>query len=102
MSWRIFKRFRLGAGVNANLSSSGLGWSWGIPGFRVGVSGAGRKWISFGLPGTGLYFYKTIGYRSGGNTGTNPSSHEPVDEAFIETDNDTNASKPPTRWRNLK
>jgi hypothetical protein len=32
--------------------------SWGIPGFRVGVSANGRKYITLGIPGTGIYFTK--------------------------------------------
>jgi hypothetical protein len=62
MSWRFLRRFRLGGGFNLNLTRSGLGWSWGVPGVRIGTSGAGRRWISFGIPGTGLYFYKTLGF----------------------------------------
>jgi hypothetical protein len=102
MTWRIFKRFRLGAGVNANLSSSGIGWSWGFAGFRVGVSGSGRKWISIGIPGTGLYFYKTIGYRTGGGSTDRSPNYETADEEIIEQSADTPRPKGPTRWRNIK
>jgi hypothetical protein len=41
-----------------NASKSGLGYSVGGRGFRTGVSGSGRKYTSFSLPGTG------VGYRS--------------------------------------
>jgi hypothetical protein len=43
-----------------NLSKSGLGYSLGGRGFRTGVSGNGRRYRSFSLPGTG------VGYRSYG------------------------------------
>lgn len=32
--------------------------SWGIQGFRVGVSANGKKYITLGIPGTGIYFTK--------------------------------------------
>ena len=53
--------FRKSVGVGpfrVNLSKSGIGYSVGAAGFRTGVSGNGRKYTSFGIPGTGL------GYRS--------------------------------------
>ncbi len=43
-----------------NLSKSGVGYSVGGRGFRVGKSGSGRKYTAFSLPGTG------VGYRSSG------------------------------------
>lgn len=41
-----------------NVGSRGVGYSVGGRGFRVGRSASGRRYTSFGLPGTGL------GYRS--------------------------------------
>ena len=46
-----------------NVSKSGVGYSVGGRGFRTGVSGQGRKYTTFGIPGTGL------GYRTGGGKG---------------------------------
>jgi hypothetical protein len=43
-----------------NLSKSGVGYSVGGRGFRVGKSGSGRKYTAFSLPSTG------IGYRGSG------------------------------------
>ncbi len=43
-----------------NLSKSGVGYSVGGRGFRVGKSGSGRKYTAFSLPGTG------VGYRGNG------------------------------------
>ena len=37
------------------VSSRGVGWSVGIPGVRYGISPTGRRYISVGIPGTGLY-----------------------------------------------
>ena len=57
MSWRFRKIFRLGP-FGTSISKSGVGVSWGIPGFRIGVSGNGRKYLTLGIPGTGIYFTK--------------------------------------------
>lgn len=46
-----------------NVSKSGVGYSVGGLGFRTGVSSKGRKYTTFGIPGTGL------GYRSTGGQG---------------------------------
>lgn len=43
-----------------NLSKSGVGYSVGGRGFRVGRSGNGRRYTSFSVPGTG------VGYRGSG------------------------------------
>ncbi|MEZ4905529.1 MAG: DUF4236 domain-containing protein [Spirosomataceae bacterium] len=59
MSWTFRKIFRLGP-MRTALSKGGLGMSWGIPGFRFGVSANGRKYITIGIPGTGLYFTKYL------------------------------------------
>ncbi len=44
-----------------NLSKSGVGYSVGGRGFRVGTTSRGRKYTSFSIPGTG------IGYRKYGS-----------------------------------
>jgi hypothetical protein len=46
---------------SGSTSARGIGWSWGIPGFLYGISSIGRRYISIGIPGTGLYFYKCFG-----------------------------------------
>ena len=43
-----------------NIGKSGLGYSIGGRGFRVGKSSRGRKYTSFSIPGTG------VGYRKSG------------------------------------
>ncbi len=44
-----------------NIGKSGLGYSVGGRGFRVGTSSRGRKYTSFSIPGTG------VGYRKYGS-----------------------------------
>jgi hypothetical protein len=55
-SW--IKRFNIGRGVRGILNKNGLGFSWGIPGIRIGISQSGYKWIYISIPGTGISFYK--------------------------------------------
>jgi hypothetical protein len=43
-----------------NLSKSGLGYSVGGRGFRVGTTARGKKYTSISIPGTG------VGYRKSG------------------------------------
>ena len=57
MSWIFRKIFRFGT-FKTTLSKGGVGMSWGISGFRVGVSASGRRYITLGIPGTGIYFTK--------------------------------------------
>jgi hypothetical protein len=51
---RFQKRINVLPGLRINLSLSGIGWSAGVRGFRVGRSGDGRRFVSAGIPGTGL------------------------------------------------
>ncbi|MHB1036745.1 MAG: DUF4236 domain-containing protein [Pirellulales bacterium] len=60
MGWRWRKVFSRGP-FRANVSGSGVGWSFGIPGLRYGRSPSGRAYISVGFPGLGLYWIKYLG-----------------------------------------
>ena len=70
-----FGRFR------TSLSKSGMGFSWGIPGLRFGVSPNGRKYFSIGIPGTGLYMIKYFDVNPNTNyqkpTSTNQKNSQP-------------------------
>lgn len=59
MGWIFRKRFRNGP-VTTIVSKKGLGFSWGISGFRIGFAPDGRKFVSLGIPGTGFYFIKYL------------------------------------------
>jgi hypothetical protein len=61
--WRCRKIFGRGP-FRWTLSKRGIGWSWGIPGFRYGVSPGGQQYISIGIPGTGLYWIKYLKQKS--------------------------------------
>jgi len=64
MSWIFRKAYKSGP-FRTTISKKGVGVSWGIPFFRIGISPTGRKYFSIRIPGTGLYFIK---YLSGFNT----------------------------------
>jgi Protein of unknown function (DUF4236) len=67
MAWRWYKRLRLFGGLNANLSSNGPGWSWGIGFIRFGVSPNGRRWVSVEIPETGFGYFKYLKNNSNSN-----------------------------------
>jgi len=46
MGWRWRKVFNLGGGFRAIMSRRGIGWSWGIPGMRIGKGADGSTWVS--------------------------------------------------------
>lgn len=54
MAWRFRKSKNFGP-IRTTVSKKGVGTSFGFLGFRFGVSPDGRKYWSFGIPGTGLY-----------------------------------------------
>lgn len=90
MSWIFRKVFRAGP-FRTTLSKGGVGMSWGIPGFRFGVSPSGRKYFSIGIPGTGLYFIKYLDAKS--------NNHKPPTKGNInkptETKKVNNVNEPP-------
>ena len=51
---RLQRRIRLLPGVHLNVSLSGVGVSVGARGFHAGVTARGQRYVSAGLPGTGL------------------------------------------------
>jgi len=61
----FYYRKSIGLGpFRVNVSKSGVGHSVGGSGFRTGVSGSGRRYTMFSVPGTGVG-YRTYGKGSG-------------------------------------
>jgi resuscitation-promoting factor RpfB len=58
VSFRYYKRIRLGKGINLNFSKTGVGISAGVPGARYSMHSSGRRVKTVGIPGTGLYYRK--------------------------------------------
>jgi hypothetical protein len=55
---RFQRRIRVLPGVHLNVSLSGVGVSVGGRGFHAGVTARGQRYVSAGLPGTGLSIRK--------------------------------------------
>jgi hypothetical protein len=53
--WRFRKIFNIG-GFRTSLSKKGIGYSYGLLGFRFGVNPSGRKYISFGISRTIIFY----------------------------------------------
>jgi hypothetical protein len=54
MGWSFRRSARLGP-LRINFSKSGVGWSLGGRGFRMGKDAKGRDYSQASIPGTGLY-----------------------------------------------
>lgn len=53
MGLRFRKSVKIG-GIRLNFSNSGVGWSWGWPGFRVTHTARGTVRTTYSIPGTGI------------------------------------------------
>jgi len=59
MGWRWRRAINFGP-VRTTFSKRGLGKSIGFFGFRFGETADGKKYWSFGIRGTGLYYIKYL------------------------------------------
>ncbi len=59
MGWS-FRRSKSFGPFRLNFSKSGIGFSFGGPGARIGVNAKGKKYVRGGIPGTGLYYQSTL------------------------------------------
>lgn len=69
MGWRYRKSINLGGGFRINLSKSGIGYSWGFPGYRHTYSANGSQRKTYSIPGTGISYVESSGKRK------NPSNN---------------------------
>ena len=60
MSIRFRRSVKLIPGVRLNFSKSTVGLSFGVPGARYTINSKGRRTVSAGIPGTGLYATETL------------------------------------------
>ncbi len=59
MGWTFRKSVGLGP-FRVSVSKSGVGYSVGGRGFRVGMNAKGRRYSTFSIPGTGLSYRKNL------------------------------------------
>ena len=74
MGLRYRKSINLGGGFKINLSKSGVGYSWGVKGYRVTKTANGRTRTTASIPGTGISYVHETGKsnRSGSGNGATP------------------------------
>lgn len=60
MGFRYRKSLNLGP-FRLNVGTGGVGFSVGGKGFRTGVSGGGRRYSTFSLPGSGISYRESRG-----------------------------------------
>jgi hypothetical protein len=63
MGWSFRRSARFGP-LRLNLSKSGIGYSVGFRGFRIGKDAKGRNYSQASIPGTGIYrrdYYRAAG-----------------------------------------
>lgn len=68
MGFRYRKSINLGGGFRINLSKSGVGYSWGVKGYRVTKTAKGTTRTTASIPGTGISYVQ--------ETGANKDRHE--------------------------
>lgn len=56
MGTRFRKSVKLPGGGRINLSKSGVGYSWGVKGYRKTKTATGRTRTTYSVPGTGLSY----------------------------------------------
>lgn len=61
MGLHFRKSVKICKGVRMNFSTSGVGLSVGTKGCRYSVNSRGRRGVSVGIPGTGIYYTKSVG-----------------------------------------
>ncbi len=66
MGLQFRKKIKICKGVNLNISKTGVGVSIGTKGARYSMHSSGRRTATIGLPGTGLYYTKSLGTKKKG------------------------------------
>ena len=84
MSIRFRKSMKLLPGVRLNFSKETVGLSFGVPGARYTINSKGRRTVSTGIPGTGIYNVETL---SSGTRSSRSRSNSSPEEAFDATEN---------------
>ena len=81
MGFRFRKSINLGGGFRINISKSGIGYSWGVKGYRVTKTARGTTRRTASIPGTGISFVD--------ETGKKRASAKPTPQAIDNNHYDT-------------
>ena len=92
MSLRFRRSMKLMPGVRLNFNKDSVGMSFGVPGARYTINSKGRRTVTAGIPGTGLYDVTTLssGRTSRSrSTSSSESSFERSDDFWDKTSSGT-------------
>ncbi len=80
MGLRYRKSINLGGGFRINLSKSGVGYSWGVKGYRITKTAKGTIRRTASIPGTGISYVHETGKNNSAksNRGVNHASLQQV------------------------
>lgn len=79
MGWRYRKSINLGGGFRVNLSKSGIGYSWGVKGYRITKTADGRTRHTASIPGTGISYVEEHGKKRPAASSSAPQA-DPLSE----------------------
>lgn len=92
MGFRYRKSINLGGGFRINISKSGIGYSWGVKGYRVTKTARGTTRRTASIPGTGISFVDETGKKKQqGNSPASPRQFNPVDNNSYGTEDIVNS-----------
>lgn len=80
------KSINLGRGFKINISQSGVGYSWGVPGYRITYTADGKIRKTYSVPGTGIRHTETFNPNGSSPQLSNRSQNQ-IDSNYIETQN---------------
>lgn len=83
MGWNYRKSIKIGGGFRINISKSGIGYSWGVPGYRITKTARGTTRRTVSIPGTGFSHTQETSNRQRRQSTSLPGSH--VDDPIIDT-----------------
>lgn len=95
MGFRLRKSINLGGGFRINLSKSGIGYSWGVKGYRVTKTAKGTTRTTVSIPGTGISYVHETGKNNGSgsqirNSPSSPQYVPAIDSNHYDTQNIVN------------
>lgn len=94
MGYRFRKSINLGGGFKINLSKSGIGYSWGVPGMRYTKLANGRERYTYSIPGTGLSYVEDASsgrHQQQQTYNDNPNTVGVIEEKVSNTDFEGNS-----------
>jgi uncharacterized membrane protein YkvA (DUF1232 family) len=86
MGLRYNRSVNVGLGFRVNFSKSGVGYSWGVPGYRITKTARGTTRTTYSMPGTGISY---VTEKSATNRSSNYENNtQPLQDnaPFIATD----------------